>query len=174
MRMLCCPRRSPFNASSWFPGGTLKLANSVAACSCKSFRRATRSMFLNLGTTWLRKSASVSRQVNEWIMFTLCSVSRNLSNRPENEPAEGRSPSALPLRSSRPSGLTRNRFGFWTSRVRPCRTGCGGRSGGLRPCSSPLPIGLGRSCRVKGSLRPPGWPVSSPSAAGRASHPYGP
>lgn len=38
----------------------------------------------------------------------------------------------------------------------------------------PAGAALGRSKGVKGSLRPPGWPVSSPSAAGRSSHPYGP
>lgn len=55
------------------------------------------------------------------------------SNRSKIEAAEGLRPSALPLHSSRPSGLTRNRFGFWTSRVGSCPTGRGGRCGGRCP-----------------------------------------
>ena len=47
------------------------------------------------------------------------------------------------------------------------------QGGGLWPSSRAIPKAY-FVFGVKGSLRPPGWPVSSPSAAGRASHPYGP
>gem|GEM_PF-5840929 len=40
MRMLCCPLRSRFKASSRFPGGTRRLPRLTAALSCSSFRSA--------------------------------------------------------------------------------------------------------------------------------------
>jgi hypothetical protein len=49
------------------PGGTRKVANTVAAWICSSLRRATRSMFRNLLTGRLWNKASVSAQEKERI-----------------------------------------------------------------------------------------------------------
>ena len=60
-RMLCCPARLPFNPSSRLPGGTAISRNSVAACNCRSFRRAVRWMSVgNRRDTCPRKIFSVS------------------------------------------------------------------------------------------------------------------
>ncbi len=60
-RMLCCPARRPFNPSSRLPGGTAISRNSVAACNCRSFRRAVRWMSVgNRRDTCPRKIFSVS------------------------------------------------------------------------------------------------------------------
>jgi len=40
--MLCCPARSPCNASSRFPGGTFKLSSATAAFRIASFLKALR------------------------------------------------------------------------------------------------------------------------------------
>src|SRR5260370_36328769 len=58
--MLCWPRRSPFNASTRFPGGTLRSVSRRAPCRYSSFRRATRSMARKRGTSWSLKSSAVS------------------------------------------------------------------------------------------------------------------
>ena len=60
-RMLCCPARRPFNPSSRLPDGTAISRNSVAACNCRSFRRAVRWMSVgNRRDTCPRKIFSVS------------------------------------------------------------------------------------------------------------------
>jgi len=41
MRMLCCPLRSPWRASSWLPGGDLRSESVCAACIMASLRNAT-------------------------------------------------------------------------------------------------------------------------------------
>src|SRR5579883_1594782 len=66
--MLCRPLRSPRSASRRLPGGTRRLAHSVAACNCRSLRRATRSTFFQRATGRLWNRASVSRHANERII----------------------------------------------------------------------------------------------------------
>ena len=41
MRILCCPVRSPWRASSWLPGGDLRSESVWAACIMASLRNAT-------------------------------------------------------------------------------------------------------------------------------------
>src|SRR4051812_49268727 len=41
MRMLCCPLRSPWRASSWLPRGDLRSESVWAACIMASLRNAT-------------------------------------------------------------------------------------------------------------------------------------
>ena len=65
-RMLCCPWRSPCNNSRWFPGGTRKSARLPAISSCRSFRRATRSMLMNLATRSPPARRSVLAQAKDY------------------------------------------------------------------------------------------------------------
>lgn len=64
MRMLCCPTRSPFKASSRFPGGTRRSPNRPAISNCRNLRRATAEIFANRPTCSPFESASVSEHLN--------------------------------------------------------------------------------------------------------------
>ena len=67
MRTLCCPLRSPLNASNRLPGGTRRSCSDRARCRYKSFLRATRSILRNRGTSSSWKSALASLDRNERI-----------------------------------------------------------------------------------------------------------
>jgi hypothetical protein len=67
--MLCCPARSPINASSLFPGGDLKSRNSVAAFNIVSLRCAAANMFANRATRFPSNNALVSGQAKDRIII---------------------------------------------------------------------------------------------------------
>src|SRR5579872_5506026 len=67
IRMLYCPFRSPFRASSLLPGSVASVRISGAASSMSSFRRACRSIALNRRTVSRWKSRSESAQRKERI-----------------------------------------------------------------------------------------------------------
>jgi len=64
MRMLCCPSRSLFKASSRFPGGTRRSLNRPAISNCRNLRRATAEMFANRPICVPLESACVSEHLN--------------------------------------------------------------------------------------------------------------
>lgn len=79
IRMLCCPLRFPLSASKRLPGGTRKSSSDVARCRINSFLLATRSIFLNRGTSSSENSVSVSFDRNERIIVLVYYASRHRS-----------------------------------------------------------------------------------------------
>src|SRR5579872_3187605 len=104
--MLCCPRRSPRNASSLLPGGERRSPSCVAASNISSLRRAAASIARSLGTVSPRNSVSVRLSLNDRITGGIYNA-QHYTSTIANLPALGRPRAVVVRRQPLPAGLDR-------------------------------------------------------------------